>query len=201
MSYGGFSSYNNMDQQSQQRLMQRARLIRTVQSAANWFFAIAALSLINTVLGFTSVNVSFVVGLGITQIIDGFTAAMGGSMAMVGLVADLVAIGAFALFGVMARNRQQWAFVSGLILYALDAVVVLGLILLITGSGDTSGIRSVLIGLAFHAYALFRIFQGMRANQDLAKLEAASAGYTGGPLPPLGEPPAPPTGPTYIARY
>jgi hypothetical protein len=55
---------------------QRARLAHTLKSGGNWFFWIAGLSLITSILSLSGANWRFFLSLGITQIIDGFAAGL-----------------------------------------------------------------------------------------------------------------------------
>jgi hypothetical protein len=67
--------------------------------------------------------------------------------------------GILLLFWNFARKGERWAFVVGMLLYAADAVVLLYF--------------KDILGVAFHAYALFRIYSGMAGIPVLQKLEAA----------------------------
>src|SRR5262249_5380429 len=99
-----------------------------VVSSANWFFYIAGLSLLYTfVLGGT--NRFSLVGLGITHYIGNI-----GSVAVAGVM---------ALFGVFARQGQKWAFLIGMLAYAVDGVLL-----------ATNG---VFLSVVFHGLILFYI--------------------------------------------
>lgn len=69
------------------------------------------------------------------------------------LVLDLIVVGMFILFGVFAHKRHTWAFIVGMILYALD-----GLIFLI-GQGW--------LALGFHVFVLVCLFRGFKACREL----------------------------------
>ena len=45
-------------------------------SGAQWFFWVAALSVVNTLIGLSDSDWSFIIGLGITQMIDGVVAVL-----------------------------------------------------------------------------------------------------------------------------
>jgi hypothetical protein len=133
---------------------------RRSQSGANWFFWIAALSLVNSVIVVMEGNWSFLAGLGVTQFIDGLAQGLsirlGAAATVFALILDVAAAGVLVMFGLLARQRYSWAFVLGMILYALD-----GLLFVILRDW---------LGLAFHAYALFCIYRGFRANNALREL-------------------------------
>ena len=61
----------------------------------------------------------------------------------------VVIAGVFAIFGYFGGQGQKWAFLVGMILYALDAgLCVLG---------------GIILSAAFHGWALFRMYNGFKA--------------------------------------
>ncbi|HWX18423.1 MAG TPA: DUF4339 domain-containing protein [Candidatus Binatia bacterium] len=120
-----------------------------VKSGASWFYVVAVLSLVNTITAFIGMPIRFIVGLGITQVIDEFGSTVDGGGKIVALLLDLLAAGVFVLFGIFANKAHKWAFIVGMVLFALD-----GLIFLLTQSW---------LGVAFHAFVLFCLFRGFRA--------------------------------------
>lgn len=150
------------EQQSAQ-IMARYRLEQQVLSGANNFFWIAGLSLINSILYLMNVNWSFFIGLGITQLIDAIASNLaieagrsGAILRVAGLGVDVFLIGMLVFFGVFARKRHLWAFVIGMLVYALD-----GILLLLIGE---------FVGVALHVLFLFLIFRGTQALRQLEKL-------------------------------
>jgi hypothetical protein len=139
-----------------------ATCIARSHSGANWFFWIAGLSLVNSIIVLAGGRWSFLAGLGVTQIIDALAGALSGKLGAgataFALFLDLCAAGVIVLFGLLARQRHTWAFVLGMILYALD-----GLLFLIVQDW---------LSLAFHAYALYCISRGLMANRRLLELES-----------------------------
>ena len=133
------------------------RLANTARSGAGWFYWIAGLSLINSIATLSGSSWGFIIGLGITQVFDSFASSLGGSGKLVALVLDLLAAGVFVFFGVFASKRHAWAFVVGMILYALD-----GLIFLVVGDW---------LSVGFHVFALFCILAGFFANLKLSALQ------------------------------
>jgi hypothetical protein len=126
-----------------------------LKSGASWFYWIAALSLINSIVALTGSNWRFVIGLGVTQISDAVGQAFGGGGKFAALVVAIIAAGIFILCGIFANKRQLWAFIVGMILFTLDAVISL--------------LISDWIGLGFHAFALFFIFRGFNAARGMGK--------------------------------
>jgi hypothetical protein len=132
-------------------------LQRRVKSGAGWFFFIAVLSLVNSVMAMSGSSTGFVLGLAITQFIEGFGQAIGGSGVAIALVLNIIVVALFGMFGLFARKGHSWSFIAGMVLYGLDA-----LLFLLVGGG--------MISLAFHAFALFCIFMGLKANLELKAL-------------------------------
>jgi hypothetical protein len=142
-------------------------LQNAARSGANWFFWIAALSAINTVAHLSGSDWSFIAGLGVTQVLDvagreGGTAAMG-----VTVILNALVLGVVVLFGVFARKRNDWAFLLGMALYALD-----GLIFLLAGD---------ILSTAFHGLVLFFIWGGYNAHRKLRALQAAQPSLIANP--------------------
>jgi len=90
-----------------------------VQSSARWFWWIAGLSLVNTVLTLSGTHTQLVVGLGMTLLSD---VTFGGS-SPVGFGIDALALAFFFAMGRQAQRGQLWAFYLGTLVYALDALI------------------------------------------------------------------------------
>jgi hypothetical protein len=132
-----------------------------IASGASWFFWIAGLSIINSILVFTGSDWNFIVGLGVTQFIDGIALAIldevGNIASAIALSLDVLVAGIFVLFGFFARKRHNWAFIVGMVLYAID-----GLIFLLVQD---------YLGMGFHVLALYFIFKGFKASRKIRELE------------------------------
>jgi hypothetical protein len=127
--------------------------VAQLKSGASWFYWVAGLSLINSIVAFTGSDWRFIIGLGITQIFDALGQEMESAGKIVALVLDLIAAGVFILLGVFANKGHMWAFVTGMVLFALD-----GLIFLLVQDW---------IGVAFHVFVLYCLFRGARACRQL----------------------------------
>jgi hypothetical protein len=139
---------------------------------ASWFYWIAGLSLINSVISLSGGNFQFFLGLGITEIFDGVASGMGSAGKAVAFALDLLVAGVLVLMGVFASKGHLWAFIVGIGLLALDAVLVL-ILQLGFGSADTA--RNLWVSLALHGYVLFRLFQGMMVTREL-RAQSATRG-------------------------
>lgn len=136
---------------------------RNMQSGARWFYWIAGLSLINAIAAATNSTWSFLAGLGITQFISGFasglSADLGESSAVmiIALILNVLVAGFFVFLGVFAHKGHTWAFIVGIVVYALDALIFLAV--------------QLWFPLAFHAFVFYCLLRGLAANRKLTKLE------------------------------
>ena len=128
-----------------------------IKSGANWFFWIAGLSFINSIIFQSSGKWNFMVGLGITQLVDIIALQLVRSIGKAGYIVDctlsMMAAGIFVFFGIFSRKKCSWAFILGMIIYALDALLFLFV--------------QDYLGVGFHIFVLFLIAGGFRANRML----------------------------------
>ena len=153
------------DFQENQTHVEILNLKKQVETGANWFLWIAGLSLVNSLLMLANVEWGFFFGLGITQLINAIALELGENASyiarIVAFALDVIAASVFALFGFLSKKGRRWAFVTGMILYVLDAMLFL--------------VVKDFFGIAFHAFALYCIFNGFKASRALrAKLEDRS---------------------------
>jgi len=139
--------------------VQKARAEQVVKSGAGWFLWIGLLSIVNSVVGLAGGGVHFIVGLGITQVVDALAREVGKSGIVLDIIINGFVVGIFVLFWKFAGKGKSWAFIVGMLLYALDAILLL--------------MFKDLFSVAFHGYALFRIYNGMKALPVLHQIEAA----------------------------
>jgi hypothetical protein len=153
------------DPASEVRLVQPAafaqRTAAQLRSGASWFYWIAGLSLINSLLAFGGQSWRFIFGLGITQLLD----ALGGEIAsggkFIALVLDLVVAGVFVLLGVFSHKGHLWAFIVGMVLFALDGLVFL--------------LIKDWLGIGIHAFVLYCLYRGFEACRQLRKAQGLGA--------------------------
>jgi hypothetical protein len=148
--------------------MNVANLRRQMRSGAYNFYWIAGLSLANSIFFIFSTRSSFVIGLGITQFIDTLSHNISVSypnslllIRLVGLVPDLFICSVFVICGVLAVKGQRWAFIAGMLLFGLDAVLTL--------------VSPDFIGFGFHLFFLWFLFTGLQALDKLKKAMPESA--------------------------
>jgi hypothetical protein len=140
---------------------QKLRAEQIVKNGAGWFLAIALLSIVNSVLTISGTNFHFIFGLGITEIVDAIGRESGTTGSALSLVVNLFIAGVFLLFWNFARRGEKWAFLAGMGLYAVDGLILIPF--------------KDLLGVAFHAYALFRIYSGMKGLPVLAQIRERMA--------------------------
>src|SRR5437762_9226021 len=106
-------------------LEQKLRAERVVKAGANWFLTVAALSMINSVLSMSGAHIRFIFGLGIAQFVDALAHQAGQSGVALDVVINGFVAAVFVLFWNFAKKGEHWAFLVGMALYALDAIVML----------------------------------------------------------------------------
>ncbi len=136
-------------------------LERRCKSGARWFFWIAGLSIITSIVSLSGGGFAFFLSLGMTQVIDGFARGLatelGDATKIIGLVLDVLVAGVFVLIGWLALKRHLWSFIVGMILFMLDALILL--------------LFQIWISFAFHLLVIFWIFKGYQAGRRLSVLE------------------------------
>lgn len=148
--------------QSAKRLL---ALESRAKNGANWFFWIAGLSILNSIIFYFDGALTFVMELGLTQIVDGFVYGMSqelstnvaGILRGMGILVNLLLAGVFVGFGYFAKKGMRWLLITGMVIYAIDAVIV--------------GLFGDWLGVLFHLLALAGLWGGMRAIGQLAQLE------------------------------
>ncbi|MEN6355984.1 MAG: hypothetical protein ABFD83_02740 [Armatimonadota bacterium] len=130
-----------------------------IKSGGNWFYWIAGLSLINTVVALAGMDWGFVIGLGFTLLLDMAIREYGGYATIILLPINLIIVGMYVVFGYFACRRARWAFITGIILYGLDTLLVI--------------VARDWLMIAFHAFALFCVGRGLQAVLMARKAEAA----------------------------
>jgi hypothetical protein len=91
----------------------------------------------------------------------------GGRAQLVGLFVTLWAVAFFACLGYFARKGQKWAFITGMILYATDGLLVL--------------YGQAWIMLLFHGYVFYRLYQGYASCSAMHAFDRQYSG-TGTPI-------------------
>jgi hypothetical protein len=126
------------------------RVQQRINTGANWFNWIAVLTLINSLAAHADSRFRFIIGLGTTQLVDAIGRT---NLAPVALAIDVLVVVTCAMVAYYARESKS-IYIGGMIVYALD-----GLFLLLVGD---------IVGVAFHAFALFNLFKGVWGFNELS---------------------------------
>jgi hypothetical protein len=129
------------------------RLERRVRSGSRWFFWIAGLSLVNTIMVTSGQGTVFLTGLAVSLYIYAFAVQLGSAGPGIGIAMSVAVSALFAVFGIFARKGHSWSFIAGMVLYALDALLAI-----------RAGVGAM---AAFHAFVLVWLFLGLKANLQL----------------------------------
>ena len=143
-----------MEEVREKVIAEKLKLESSRRGGADWFFWIAGLSLINSIVFLTGKQWNFVIGLGITQVIDAIAIELskdlGSFVKVIAFFFDVVAASIFIIFGILARKRYAWAFIVGMIIYAIDGLLFL--------------LGMDLLSIGFHVFALICIYSGYKAT-------------------------------------
>lgn len=137
---------------------ERLTLETQFKSGANWFFWIAGMSLVNSVVGMFGGQWGFLIGLGITQVIDALLTTSDGDAGtrLLGPLLTAAVAGVFIACGHFAREGKRTAFITGMILYVLDSLIFV--------------LVRDFLAVALHGVALFFLMKGMHAKDQLDQL-------------------------------
>lgn len=115
--------------------------------------------MVNSVITLFGGNWRFVFGLGITAMVEAIAKELnlGMSVNVLAFIFASIVAGMFALFGYLSMRKMRWPFWVGIVIYALDAVLLL--------------LLSDWISAAVHGYVLYRMFAAVGAAKKLAALE------------------------------
>ena len=94
-----------------------------ISRAANQFYWIAGLSLVNLVLLVTNSSVMFPTGLAMADLLAALSYGQELAGRILAAAGALGVAGIFALFGYYGKKGASWAFIAGISLYVLDGVI------------------------------------------------------------------------------
>ncbi len=129
----------------------RSEVRHDIFSGANWFYWLAILSVINSLivyfLGIRNLPFAF----GVTQWFDGTSAPFNPVFHTSSLIIDILIAAGFACFGLVSRKRNDVLYILGIFLYVVDALLSLGL--------------KEFYGFAFHFLGIFYLCKGLLASR------------------------------------
>ena len=148
-------------------------VVERAKKASGWFAAIALFSVVNSVLVLLNAKVSFVIGLGATQVVDALLLGVRESAAgaveavctLIAVAVNLVIIGLVMLIWWLSKRGNAIAYVIGMVLYLLDTAIFL--------------LVQDWVGVGFHVFFLAMLWGGYGfvrawnvAQQALAEAES-----------------------------
>lgn len=143
----------NIEQQTIQYSPRKAKF-----SGAHWFYWLAAASIVNSLVVFYFNTPNSMAAFGITRWIDGTSGALTAEgvvppMLASALVVNILIALVFAAFGYLAARGSDIAFVLGIFLYLIDAMLIIGL--------------RDFFGFGFHLVGLYFLIRGLLASRHL----------------------------------
>ena len=141
--------------------MEHADLEQRYKSGANWFYWIAGLTLVTSILSYSGADWRFLISLGTTQVIDALSVELGGSAQTIAMVLDVILAGIFVVFGVLANKKLLWAYILGMAVFVIDGLV--------------SMLVQDWIGVIAHVVVLVFMVPGFLAGRKLVEIEQAMA--------------------------
>src|SRR5436309_14617188 len=148
----------------------RVPVILRMRRGAGWFLTIAILSGVNSLLQIFDAKIRFIFGLGITQLVDAIGHGGGQNGMFVPVAVDGIFIVMLILCSKWAKAGSPGAFLGGMIVYALDGVLLL--------------LLSMWLDAAVHAYALYMFWQGYAAARELVHMQQPHQPALSQPPPP-----------------
>ena len=138
------------------------------KNGAHWFYWVAALSLVTSIIIVGGGDRHFVIGLGITLVSSTIAAGIAQQAPEAALTLQIIAVtfslfvsAIVALFGWMSAKRYTAVMAIGMGLYFLDGTLYL--------------LIQDWMSIAFHGFALYCMWTGMSAFRELNALEQSLA--------------------------
>lgn len=126
------------------------------KNGTSWFYSIAGLSIANSIITLIGSNWNFIVGLGITQIIDAIAYEASTKGKIIALIINILIAGVYALLGFLSSKGRGWVFILGIVLYGIDALLFI--------------IIQDWISIIFHLLAIYGFVKAIIAGRNLKKL-------------------------------
>jgi len=127
-------------QKMTEKITQTLTIDKFYKSISGWYNAIGIFSIINTIGLALKWRVSFLLGLGVTQVIDSVFINLLGQYFMITGIISIIFSSIFFIFGFLSKKKNHPAIIVGMVLYGLDAVVMF--------------ILKFWIGFGFHVFIL-----------------------------------------------
>lgn len=125
---------------------------------AHWFYWLAAASVANSLAVYFIHLPNSMVAFGITRWIDGTTGPLSAEgytppMHLTALIINILIAAGFTAFGYFAERGKDNIYAFGILLYTLDAILIIGF--------------SDFFGFSFHLVGLYFLTRGLLASRHL----------------------------------
>ena len=148
------------------------QLKQKYRSGVHWFYWIAALTLVTSLMSLAGGGWRFFLSLGVTQFIDAvaveLSASLGNATKVIAIVLDIFAVAVFAAVGFLASKKHLWAYIVGLVLFLFDGIASLVF-------GDW-------LGVVVHVVVLFIMFRAFKSGLELSELERSQVAQAQEPV-------------------
>jgi len=137
---------------------------KAYKNAANTLYWIAGLSLVNSLVFNLGGGFKFVMGLGITQLVDVLAYLIvqeqpdaKSIFLVITLVIDTVLCGVIALFGYLTSKNKDWPLIAGVVLYIFDTFLIFSF--------------KDWVGFGFHLFFLWQIWASYKLIRLWKKIQ------------------------------
>ncbi|MBI9051804.1 MAG: hypothetical protein JEZ00_20465 [Anaerolineaceae bacterium] len=160
------SEQNRLSREELILMQQQRKFQKCAVDGARWFYWIAGLSIVNSIISLFNGDMVFMFGLGISQLIDAIAfygaeevgSETGLIIKIVGFIVSLVIAGICFLIGYFGSIGKKWVLLAGIVLYGIDLLFCL--------------IAGAYLDVLFHLFVLFFLIRGVSAINNLQKLNS-----------------------------
>jgi hypothetical protein len=130
--------------------------------AANWCYGIAGMTIINSIITLFDGSFGFMNGLGFAMLIDAVIKEIFVETGTWTIIIDALLIipiaGIWIYLAYKAKQLKGWAFITALVLYGLDTIIVL--------------LLQMWIVAMVHVFIIFTLYGGWKSLKEYLELEA-----------------------------
>jgi hypothetical protein len=159
------SQKDKLDENQIDLVKMKQSLNLRIKNGILWFYGIAGLSILLSIIYLLRITDKISGVLGTAQLVNKIFPSIATDYSSIGGVGGRFVVFSvtlmisliFVVIGVIGRRNHRWLIVIGIILYGLDALINI--------------FTYDLTGIAFHAIALWGLFSGLNAMDNLKMLE------------------------------
>lgn len=158
----GYSMNDNENSSDQKLIEDKLKLENAMKGGLSWFYWIAGLSIINTIMAYTKSETFFVAGLSTTFFVKAASSEFS-SLNLFFNIINAILIVSFIIFGKYGKKNNLLIYI-GMGVYCLDSLFFLY-------AGEW-------VSIGFHVFALYGIYIGLKSKNQLSKLNEINAKIT-----------------------